>query len=237
MRNYFKAAVISVILVASATVSSFAMYWNFGIDEIPLYIVGMDKNAAGFYSFYNILNADVSLNLDDSFGIRGRLKYTFFGMTNVNVGTTNKQHNIYPDRLSLRYNSDAFSILAGRDIFLENNGMIIGNLADGLKLQFNLLEMKEKLFVYFSGLLPADLNQFSADITDITNGLGANRLAAGIVLQKMGFLTRSLSLLGLYSMDMSAGKTFNPFYLALYADGSFIPVSPITSPRRWNSAA
>lgn len=224
MKNFLRSFAVTVLLVAAAGIAKgHALYWDFGVEEIPMFLIGMDKDARGFYSFFNILNAEASLNLEDNFGIRGRLKYTFFGMTNVNTSNQNNQHHIYPDRLNVYYNSDFISVLAGRDIFLENNGLVIGNLADGLKLQFNFLGMKEKLFVYYSGLLPADLNQFSADIMDMTNGLGASRLSAGLVLQKMGLLTRSLSLLGLFSMDMTTNRMFNPFYLALYADGSIIP--------------
>lgn len=183
-----------------------------------MYIIGLDNDARPFGSFFNIANLGLNLNLNDDLGLKFRLKDTFFGLTNSAIAASN-QNKLYIDRLSVFYNSEIVNILAGRDIFFENDGMLIGNLADGANLDFNLLGFKEKAYVYYSGLLPKDINQFSADLFDSTNTSGASRLSMGLVIQKFGVLTKSISLMGLYSMDMSTNKYFNPFYAALMSDG------------------
>lgn len=220
-RNSLKAFVLLAVLTALPAVRGFSFHYNFSVEEIPMYLVGMDRDARGFGSFFNIANLGLNLYLNDDIGLKFRLKDTFFGLTNSGI-TVSNQNQLYIDRLSLFFNSDIVNIVAGRDVYFENDGMLIGNLADGANLNFNLLGFKEKLFVYYSGLLPKDVNQFSADVYDATNASGANRLNVGLVLQKYGFLTKSISLMGLYSMNMFTNQYFNPFYAALMSDGTIV---------------
>ena len=223
----FKKTIGVIVFLAALVIvpaaGAFGLHFNFSVEEIPMYIIGMDKDARPFGSFFNIANLGLGLNIDDNLGLKFRVKDTFFGLTNSAV-TVSNQNNLYIDRLSVFFNSDIVNVLAGRDVYVENDGMLIGNLADGANLDFNLFGLKEKLYVYYSGLLPKDVNQFSADIYDYTNASGASRLNMALVLQKFGLLTKSVSLMGLYSMDMSTNKYFNPVYAALMSDGIvFIP--------------
>lgn len=214
--------ILLALAAAALPVRAFGFYFNFGLEEIPMMILGLDKDSRSFYSFFNILNGTASVNVNDDLGFQLRLKYTFFAMTNVNQGTTNNQHKLYLDRLYGYWRGDGFSVMAGRNNFFERNGLLIGNLADGVRAEANLIGFKWKLYGYYSGLLPKDLNQFSADIWDATNAGGANRLSAGLVIEKYGWFFKSIALTGLYSANLVTNYVFSPFYLGLNLDGTII---------------
>lgn len=206
------------------TAGSFAVYYNIGFEEIPMVMTAPDISNNTYSGIINTANLILNFNLSDNIGFKFRLKDLYMNIPVIQLTNTNY---LYVDRLSFEYNTDTFGLLAGRDLFLENNGLLIGNMADGARLGLNLFGIKERLYVYDSGLpgtLPGDINQFNIKPYDypLTNN-GANRLCTGIALEEIGFLTKSISGLVLYSVDMSTNRAFNPLYLSASAEGSIIP--------------
>jgi len=199
--------VIFIFLILTVAGKGYSFHYDFSIEDIPMMIMGTDVTNASFYSFYNIANLTLKLYFSDQTMLKFRLKDTYFDLQKTN--------NFYIDRLSLYYREEGFGLIAGRDFFIENDGIIIANLADGLKLDLNLLQMKERIYVYYSGLLPMEINQFEMGIYDLQLTNGPQRLFMGLALEKTGLLTESMSLLLLYSMDVSTNKYYNPFYAGL----------------------
>lgn len=178
-------------------------------------IVGANPQNVGFYTFYNIANLNIKLNVNDQLGLKFRLKDTYIALTNSGISN---QNNLYIDRLSLFYHDDFFHVVAGRDLFYEKSGILIGNLADGLMFSTGLLGMKQRVYLYYSGLLPREINQFNMDAFDTNTG--GNRLSAGIVLEKYGFLGQALSLTFLSGFDLSTNQQYYPLFLALDNSGA-----------------
>jgi hypothetical protein len=218
-----KTVLFFLIVFALFPLSAFSFNWNFSFEEIPMFISGVDATTnMNYYSFFNIANLSFSIHPNNDMQLKFRIKDTYLDLTN-SINTFSNRNKLYIDRFSFEYSGDSLGLLAGRDIFLENNGLIIGNLADGIKFQSSLFEFKQRFYFYHSGLfgtLPREINQFNANYFDQnqTNG-GASRLSTGIALEKFGFLTKSISALLLYSMDLSTNASFYPLYLGLASDG------------------
>lgn len=202
-----------------------AVYWDIRVDEMPLMIVygetadmNTPENTNSYYTFFNIANIGLNFYFDDDAKIQFRVKYTYMGLTN---STSTNPHKIYIDKLSFNYEREKFGLLAGRDLFVEGNGMLVGNVADGLRVRASFLGFNPKLYVYYSGLLPNDVNDFNANTYDKLEG--AERLAAGFTLQKYGLGLKSAAITFLYMKDLStntADNSYEPMYLGLNGNGS-----------------
>ncbi len=203
-----------IILLIITVKLGYSFNYNFSIEDLPMMVMGTDTTNAAFYSFYNIANVGLSLNFDDYSSVKFRLKDTYFDLLRTN--------DLYIDRLSFDYKGEAFGVLAGRDYFVEDDALLIGNLADGLKLNLNFLGLKERVYVYYSGLLPQEINQFDISTADLTLSNGPNRIFAGLALEKMGLLVESLGAVILYSKDLSTNNIYNPIYLGLNGKGTIV---------------
>lgn len=216
-----KIFILFLALLFSGVVRSYAVYFDIGVSEIPIYIVGVDAADKGFVSFFNVANLRASLNFSDDFAIRFRLTDTYLGLTN-SLHPTTGTNKLYVDRLYLKYTSDQFGITLGRDVYSEFGGIVLGNLSDGLFLKSRLASFEQRAYLMYSGLVPQDVNDFNVTSEDQANG--SERLQTGIILEKHGVLIRSLSLGYLYSADMSTNTnagTYNPSFLSLNATGKF----------------
>ncbi len=197
----------------------FGFQFDFSLEDIPMMVLGMDTNDSSYYSFYNIANVGLKFYFEDQSFLKFRLKDTYFDFYKTNT--------LYVDRLSYTYNSDSFNLLAGRDYYVEGDGILIGNLADGLNLDLNLLGFSERLYVYYSGayysgFLPIEINQFDMTYSDLILSNGPDRLFGGLELEKKGLGLESIGAVVLYSQDMSTNNSYNPIYFGINAKTSII---------------
>ncbi len=199
--------VFLLVFLAALAGRAAAFNYDLTVEDIPMYIIGTDITNAAFYSFYNIANVGLQVYLEDQSYLKFRLKDTYFALLSTN--------SLYIDRLSYTYYSDYFGALLGRDYYVEGDGILIGNLADGLRASLNLLGIKERFYVYYSGILPKEINQFDMTLSDLVLSNGPNRIFGGAVLEGKGFLGESISASVLYSADLSANKLYNPLYIGL----------------------
>ena len=214
--------ILTILLLVLTAGIARAWYFDAGVDEIPLIVSGYDSthptnSSSAFYSFFNVANLRFNFNINDQIGLKFRLKDTYFALSNAATpGGTNK---IYIDRLNAFYKSDILSVLLGRAIFAEDDGIVLGNLADGLKASANLFGFHQRLYALYSGLLPVDINPYNVSSQDQADG--AKRFQAGLVLEKYGLLIRSMTLRYFYSKDVSTNKNpYNPQFLGLSAIGA-----------------
>jgi hypothetical protein len=129
---------------------------------------------------------------------------------------------MYFDRANFYLNANKLSILAGRSLFVDGDGLVVGGVADGLMLKTGFLNMTERFYALYSGFLPKDVNPFDANTFDDLNG--AERLMAGLSIQKMGLLIKSIALKYFYTTDLSTNATdtnslYTPMYGALEFSG------------------
>lgn len=182
-----------------------------------MYVVGYDAADRPFYTLFNVANLTAVVNANDDLGLKFRVKDTYLYLTNTN--------KIYIDRLNVSYDSDKWSLKVGRGVFQHGNGMLIGNVSDGLYARAGLFTMNFKLFAMYSGFLPDDVNQFNVNTMDEISG--TERLLAGLVVEKYGFLIDSLSMQLIYSADLSTNvMKYNPFYIGL--SGEFVSGALLT---------
>lgn len=183
-----------------------AFYYDFIIEETPAMIVapanslGVSTNQAAYYTFFNALNLKATANFSDDFKIVARGKDTFISMTNASILMTNR-NRLYLDRAYLDFYSDEVSVKAGRALFVEGNGLLLGNVADGLSVRTSFLSMNQRLFAAYSGFLPSDLNEFNANLMDVVEG--GKKLTLGLSLEKIGWGMKSLSVKCFYTTDLS----------------------------------
>jgi hypothetical protein len=196
-----------LIFIAALAGSARAFHYDITLEEIPMMILGTDPTNASFYSFYNIANLGAMAYLDDQSFLKFRLKDTYFELYSTN--------DLYIDRLSCTYYSDSFGILAGRDYYAEGDGILIGNLADGLRANLNLLGLRERFYAYYSGLLPREINQFNMTLSDLLLTNGPQRIFGGIVLEGPGLAGESIGATFLYSADLSGNYSYDPVYIGL----------------------
>jgi len=205
-----------LILIFSANMAR-AWYFDAGVDEIPLMIVGVDNQTNAFYSFFNIANLRLNFNVNDKIGLKFRLKDTYLALSNASQ--PNGTNKLYIDRLNAFYKSANLNVLVGRAVFSEGDGMVLGNLADGLRVSANLFGFYQRIYALYSGLLPVDVNAYNVGSQDQANG--AQRLQAGLVLEKYGLLIRSIGLSYFYSKDLSTNQShYNPQFIGLNAIGN-----------------
>ncbi len=216
-----KKVLILLILITAGFTQLRAAYFDFGISDTPMLIGGRDRLNNVTYFFFNYAQFRASLNFNDNFSIRFRLTDTFSMYTNSYVSNSTASvftNKIYVDRLFLKFTSDKFKFTLGREIFSEADGMVLGNLSDGLQLSGRLLGLEERAYVMYSGLLPQDVNQFNVTAMDRTEG--SKRLQTGLYLEKYGILVRSMSLGYLYSADISTNtQLYSPHFLSLNLNG------------------
>lgn len=194
-----------------------AVYFDFGIIETPMMVLGTDTDNNEFYSFFNLAQFRASLNINDSIAFRFRLTDTYLSLSNSSHPQgTNK---IYIDRLNFHVSTDAFRMDLGRELFTEGEGMVLANLSDGLQLSTRLLGFEQRAYIMYSGLIPQDVNDFN--VTSPDRAEGSRRLQTGLYLEKYGLLLRSLSLGYLYSADLNTNNTehYNPHFLSLNLNG------------------
>lgn len=222
MKRILALAVVFLGLAASG----YSMYWNFSIEESPMFLSGIDRSTnLSYATFYNVLSTGVKVNFSDNFDFSVRGKYTYLALTNLTTLPSSNQHRIYVDRVKLEYRDNYYDVMVGRDWFIENNGMIIGNLGDGGRVETSFLNSRQKLIVYHSGLfgtLPRELNQFNFTAEEWTN-TGANRLSAAFIWEVPGLLgSKSIALMGHGSFDLSTNGYYQPWTIALYGKGIIV---------------
>src|SRR5271157_780216 len=157
-----------IILLCFVSAPLFGVHFDVLVEDIPMMVLGTDTNDNSFYSFYNIANVGGILYFDDQTFIKARLKDTYFDLYKTN--------SIYVDRASFIYNAKPFGVMLGRDYYVEDDGILIGNLADGLKLDLSFLGLSERGYVYYSGFLPIEINQFQMTLPDLVLSNGPSRL-------------------------------------------------------------
>jgi hypothetical protein len=214
---------INIILLLFISAGSYAFYYNFNVEEIPMQFISADVSNKMYGGFINIVNVGASANFNDNINFRIRIKDSFRSIPPVGITNTN---TLYMDRFSFNYRSDMMNILAGRDLFLENNGLIIGNMADGVQVGLGYFNLKERLYILHSGLpgtMPKDVNQFYMSSYDYESTNGPERFTGGLVMEKMGLIGKSLSVMCVYSMDLTTNNIYNPLTLGVTAEGSIIP--------------
>jgi hypothetical protein len=204
-----KRLILLGILIGAVSVPLFGFHYDFSVEEIPMMAVGTDISNNSFYSFYNIANLGVKMYADDQTYLKFRLKDTYFDLYKTN--------SIYVDRLSITYFGDDFGAQLGRDYYVEGDGILIGNLADGIKGGANLLGLSARAYVYYSGFLPIEVNQFQITPSDLVLSNGPSRLFAGIDIEKKGLGIESVGLIALYSQDLSTNNSYNPVYIGINA--------------------
>ncbi len=203
--------------------NAYGFYYTFGIEDIPIQLITADISNNPYGGLINIANASADLYLSDNLSLKFRFKDVFMNAPPAGVTNTNY---FYADRLSVEYNGENFGALVGRDLYLENNGILIGNMADGARLSANFLGLKERIYAYDSGIpgtMPTGVNQFYIQSVDSVLSNGPQRFVAGGVVEALGLLNKSVSGTILYSMDLSTNKLFNPLYIGLNAEGTIIP--------------
>jgi|GEM_PF-2294027 len=207
-----KIIILLILMTAMGSVPLYSLYYDFTLEDLPMMVLATDVSNNSFYSFYNLANAGVKIYAEDQAYLKFRLKDAYFDLYHTN--------SLYVDRLSLTYSSADVSLLAGRDYYFEGDGILIGNLADGFKASLNFLGMSERFYLYYSGFLPVEINQFDMTASDLLLTNGPNRLFGGLILEKDGLGVESIGATVLYSQDMSSNNSYDPLYVGLNAKTS-----------------
>lgn len=212
-----KKPLVILSLLTLLTAGAHAVSFDIDVQEIPVMVFGMDSLNNTFGTFMNIATATAKFNINDSIGFQFRVKDTYIHLTNE---TRTNRNQISIDRANFFFNANKISILAGRSLFIDGDGLLVGGIADGLMVKTGFLNMTERFFVLYSGFLPDDVNPFDANTFDALNG--AERLMAGLSVQKMGLLIKSVALKYFYTMDLSTNaNNTNTLYSPMYAAFEF----------------
>lgn len=205
-------------MMAAAGTAAHAVYFDANVTEIPAFVLGMDYAGQAFGTFLNVAVLSASFNINDNIALQARFKDTYLDFTNATV-TTNDRNKYYFDRANFSLSLPKISLTAGRALFVEGSGLLVGGIADGLSVKTSLLKMNERFYVLYSGFLPKDINPFNANTFDKLNG--ANRMAAGLSIEKYGLAVKSVSLKYFYTMDFSTNTNgiYSPMYGALEFSG------------------